>query len=752
MVPTAIANKSKSIHYLSAILCFAITIGISGLYLKGLMFDPNQHAPTFGGDGLTIHYNLQYHATYGTGTSLSSQYYPSTEAIFMTDAQGLLACVLAKLRNYFPGLPVYSVGISNFLIYWSNGLAAVMIFLCLVRLKIANNKLAVALAVLIALLSPQIHRQTCGHYALGYAFILPSVFYFLLHRKFSAGYIIKSILLAILLILLGLNNPYLLAISCSLLLACFGIGLIANFLGARTPYKILFLWLAVSIISLLVTQGILHSLDEVTDRVKVPFGFFENVASFKGLFYPDETWIAKPLSKLFSSGPNSFESRSYIGIIPLLILFSLPFTWFKRKKFFKSLFNDNNLGIIFLGSIAVLIFAFGEPFNQIKEWSLAHLGQVLQFRAPGRFSWVFYFGIALVASVHISKLLPHLLKRKYGGLILALVLLLWATDVHQFLSWRTENRIHHNAFSPDQLAPIYKVAADLRLDSSSYHGIYLLPTEHGWTDKVYHHGSWRSNYDGYRYSLATGLPLINGKLSRASLSNTLSSMQLVSNPLIKRPLLDKFSKDKSILILRAAEAELSPDENSFMAFSDTIYTSKDLILGRVDLAQMESTSSKDRLAAKASLNGLSQAILYEHYEENSSYAYAGTGSRLLIPGKQTVIKHPISIEDSQDTINMSLWYYADNSISGGPWWTAQVKSDTKVTTELREWSLNITDTQKGWLRVEFLLPVSESDTEIVLTSEYRNKAYIDELLIKSAKDTITFQDGDLFYYNNYLIE
>jgi len=39
-----------------------------------------------------------------------------------------------------------------------------------------------------------------------------------------------------------------------------------------------------------------------------------------------------------------------------------------------------------------------------------------------------------------------------------------------------------------------------------------------------------------------------------------------------------------------------------------------------------------------------------------------------------------------------------------------------------------------------------------LTSEYRNQTYIDELLIKSAKDTITYQDGDLFYYNNYLIE
>ncbi len=740
-------------HFLSTCLCFVLTIAICGIYMKGLMFDPNEHAPTFGGDGLTIHYNLQFHATYGKGTQLTSQYHPHTETIFMTDAQGLLAVVLAQLRPYFPGLPAYSVGISNFLIYWSNGIAACIIFLCLIKIKV-DNKLAIALAVLIALLSPQIHRQTCGHYALGYAFVLPTVFYFLVHKQLSQGYIIKAGLLTLLLITLGLNNPYLLAISCSLLLACFGVGLLASFFGFKIQKSVLFSWLAVALLSLFITQGILHSIDEVTDRVKVPFGFFENVASFKGLLFPDETWLAKPLSSLFSEGPNSFESRSFIGFIPLLVLLGLPITFWKKKRLWTSTFNEGNLAVIFLGSIAVLVFAFGEPFSLFKAWSLEHLGQVLQFRAPGRFTWVFYFAASLVTARYLSELLNRLQVRKKQSISLAIIiplLLVWSIDAHQFLSWRTKNRIHHNAFSPEQLQPYSKLTKELGIDTTNYQGIYLLPTEHGWTDKVYHDGSWSSNYNGYRLSVATGLPLINGKLSRASLSRTLNSMQLISNPLIKRPLLKELSSDKAILVLRAADQELKPHEASFFDEAEIVYSSKEYVLGKIEVQKLKENLAQKRTRATNFSDSIAAPLLYEHYESSKVKAFVGKGSRKLDVGKQTILAYPISV-DKNDSLNISLWYYADPSISGGPWWTAQSLSKGKVTEEQKTWSLNLTDTQKGWLRVEFLLPVTSEIDEIKLLSEYRNPAYIDELLVRRAKDTISLRRDDLLLYNNYIIE
>ncbi|MFT6486273.1 MAG: hypothetical protein ACJAWN_003011, partial [Neolewinella sp.] len=41
--------QSGTLVFLAAGLLFS-------LYFKGLMWEPNLHAPTFGGDGLTIHY------------------------------------------------------------------------------------------------------------------------------------------------------------------------------------------------------------------------------------------------------------------------------------------------------------------------------------------------------------------------------------------------------------------------------------------------------------------------------------------------------------------------------------------------------------------------------------------------------------------------------------------------------------------------------------------------------------------------
>ena len=741
-------------HFLLAILCFVLTIAVCGFYMKGLMFSPNQHASTFGGDGLTIHYNLQYHASYGDGVHLDSQYYPHGETIFMTDAQGLLACTLAKLRPYFPWLPAYSVGISNFLIYWSNGLAAMLIFFCLLKLNV-DPRLSVVFAVLITCLSPQIYRQTCGHYALGYAFTLPAVFYFLLHNEMNWSYAIKAVLLFFMLVVLGLNNPYLLAISCSMLLACSGIGLLAYLLKFRINLKMVFSWFAVALLALLVTEGILNSLDEVSDRVKVPYGFFKNVASYKGLLFPDKTWVSEVLTDLFDAKRNKSEDRSYIGFIPLMVLVILPFLLLIKRKFVIDLFRANNLAVIFLGSIAVLVFAFGEPFNQMKEWSLEHLGKVLQFRAPARFTWVFYYSISFVSVVLISKVFAHFKeKNKKGIIVMAFIpiLVFWSIDVNQFLHWRTKKKILHNAFSPEKLKPFHEISNDLSLDSVNYHGIFLLPTEHGWTDKVLHKGSWRSNYNGYQLSMASGLPLINGKLSRASLSNTLNSMQLISNPLIKRNLLDLLSKDKSILLLKAIDEKLSQGEVSLMEFSDTIYSNNDIVLAKVDLENLSKELKYLRATAFAYSKPSSKAILYDHYEESTAHAYVGKGCRLIKPGKQTFLKYELSPEYANDALNVSFWYYADPTISGGPSWTLKGMKEDKVETKSKIWALSLMDTQNGWLRVAFNLPIGKEFTELTLTSEFKHNSYIDELLIKRVNDTICHKVNESFYYNNILIE
>ncbi|MEL7162675.1 MAG: hypothetical protein AAFN92_18095, partial [Bacteroidota bacterium] len=218
------------------------------VYFQDLMLAPNHTAPTFGGDGLTIHYNLQWHATYGNGVYLDNQYLPYEESVFMTDAHALLATVLAALRPVFPEVGKYAVGISNVIVFWSNPLAIFFLFLSLRRLGLRWG-LALTFGVLIGLMAPQILRQM-GQYTLGFTFLLPVTFWYLLSYTDEKRYWLKSLGVAIMIYLIGLNNPYLYAIAVSFILACWGIGTLLQIVKKPLiPWSRLGHWLVVAVIT-----------------------------------------------------------------------------------------------------------------------------------------------------------------------------------------------------------------------------------------------------------------------------------------------------------------------------------------------------------------------------------------------------------------------------------------------------------------------------------------------------------------------
>ncbi|MBP9193874.1 MAG: hypothetical protein KBF57_04270 [Saprospiraceae bacterium] len=68
------------------VVILAIVLGwpMFGTYF----FHPNQHMYAFGGDALTLYYNVAYHACYGSGTHLSSMAYPDGELIFFNGCPG----------------------------------------------------------------------------------------------------------------------------------------------------------------------------------------------------------------------------------------------------------------------------------------------------------------------------------------------------------------------------------------------------------------------------------------------------------------------------------------------------------------------------------------------------------------------------------------------------------------------------------------------------------------------------------------
>ncbi len=104
-------------------------------------------------------------------------------------------------------------------------------------------------AVLTAMLSPQVMRQLAGHYALGYAFLFPLLLWYMLGegtRKLT----LRTLGMGLLLILIGLNNPYLLSISAAFLLACAGAALVHTLAGGGPWGRRILHWGALAVGSL----------------------------------------------------------------------------------------------------------------------------------------------------------------------------------------------------------------------------------------------------------------------------------------------------------------------------------------------------------------------------------------------------------------------------------------------------------------------------------------------------------------------
>jgi hypothetical protein len=736
-------------------------------YFDGLMLNPNQRAPTFGGDGLTIHYNLQYHATYGKGPFLTSQYYPHQESIFMTDAQGVLAVVLAELRDYFPGIAEYSAGISNVLVFWSNPLAAVLLFLLFFRLGVRPG-LAVVFALLVSMLSPQIYRQVCGHYALGYSWLFPLLLLYLFSAARGWRLTAFTALMIGVIFVLGLNNPYLFAITGAFILASLGLAFL--FWIFRKPLVLpsrLLHWLAVVVLSGASIMLVLASTDIVDDRVQVPYGFFTNTMKLKGLLSSPDV-LGADLANWIDGNEKDppRESRTFLGWVPMLFLLVSPMLWLLRgrlapvrrhKEEVKEavLLPQNPRIWLLLGSgFLTLIFSFGVPFDLFREWSYEHLGQILQFRAPARFAWPFYYALALATALTINLWWTHFSDRKSrpGQIAILLLLGVWGVQAHQYVSSSLNNRIHHNGFRPSSLAPLVDIAAEHGIDSTEFQGIFLLPTEHGWTDKLQHPGVWRSNYNGYQLSVITGLPLINGKLSRMSLAQSLASLQLVSHPLVERPLLEILDADRDVLLLSSQENELDPGEAKLFAAGTPIYSDKKLALRRISLAELRDLH---RVAVDSMMTNAVDTLgrTKRHaLTEPVGRTYFGNEGAKFPSGTSEIWNTPIDSTLWGDTVEVSLWTYADPSRSGGPRFNLRVfgQEDERIHKE-RRWTNESFDADRGWLRVSMVFAMPAGATRLALEGNFYYHYWLDEVWLRPLSEDICLEEGDQMLCNNFRV-
>lgn len=357
-----------------------------------LISSPNTYLLTGQGDGLKSYYVMKYHIENDSSyLHFTGMNYPFGEHIGYTD--GIPA--ITWLIQTIPFLKPHSIAIVHLSVFLSMLLSAVFVFLIFKKFNV-NQWFAVAASLGILLLQPQIHRMT-GHISLSYAVFFPLSWYLLIKYLEKPSKVIT--------VFLVLNPLFWFFIHAYLGFMIVIFYLVTFlYLGIRDRKKSKLVALkniAFTFLPLILFFSFIKLSDPITDRPKDPSGIFDYTASIKSVFLPSHPPLNSFYNSIFTdSNPVPWEGWSYIGLTTVIIIFITlvafivqSFAFNKEKK--SSIIPKQFVPYI-LSGILILIFSFGFPFIIFPEL-LDYLSPVKQFRALGRFAWVFYYVSTIIS-------------------------------------------------------------------------------------------------------------------------------------------------------------------------------------------------------------------------------------------------------------------------------------------------------------------------------------------------------------------
>jgi hypothetical protein len=718
----------------SMLLCFLVSYPIIDIHL----LNPNGHMYTYGGDALTIYYDMSYHVSHGSGTTFTGMNYPYGETIFMTDAQGALSIILSWINNNLFSISDYTVGIVNFLNSFSVLLCSFVIYY-LLRLFDVKYWIALIFSALITLLSPQMFRLI-SHFGLAYLFVIPLCFVWIITKYRNTDFKYYDILLFFFILFLTLNNPYLGFITASTIFISGVYIYIANKFVKRKLY-IAF----IGLLPLVLAYGYLKIIDKINDRIKIQWGYFDLKSSPEGIIAPKGSLLDGVL-KMFGkpSYEVDFEGLANFGIVTTVVLLTIIISLFLKKSNRLSFSAPKEFRPIIFSAFIFFIYSSGYlflPFD--NDFVEDKLGFLLMFKAVGRLIWPFYFAMTILAVLYLNHLSINLNKSVSIPIIL-LAAFIWNFEINSYVKPFFKDWNSHNFFSRSETDLLSKTLNENHIHADSFQAILSLPKIMTWTDNFCSEVNWSAQFNSMNISRTTGLPMINAMLSRMSIGQTAEKIELLANPLIAKAFVDKLPNKKDVLIVLGRDyPQLSSGEQFLVDISDTLYQQPNgftLLKLPIDKINNNKYQSDARKKLKDNLHQ-NVAHIYNGFENKSSpYSYFGKGAKLFHKGDYVILndtfRNPIS-----DKYTFSIWTRYDHLKYGIGWFTCEIKNNDgqelfKVTPDTRKSN----EVHGQWIRTELTFPV-ETNSSIRISFNTNRDIYIDELLIKP--DT-----ADIIIYNS----
>jgi len=564
---TPYLNNKKLQLLLTCLWAFCIT----AFTFSDIVFHPGSVMLSTSGDGAKNYYTYLYHILYEHGLWFGGMNYPFGEHLVFADAQPLLSVPLAALT----GVSIHqALAAMHLLIACSFMLGIVYTYLTLIRFRVAP--LAAALfATLIMMLCPQLIRIS-GHFALAYMSFVPMLFYYTLcyQEQQQRRYAVYLFLLGAVMYLL---HPYYVALV--LMWTLFYLFSYLVFGQKSRKEKLRHITPAVIALLLLLGACRLFMLvtDPVSDRPSFPHGAMAYGTRGLDIFTSAYSafWQLLREHNIVDKVCEGAEGMTYPGLAVLAIILILVFAGIlqltgKRKTAAGMAGTFREQRIWWLMSLLSLLLGMGVPFVWEMDWLLDYFSLFRQFRTLGRFIWLFYQLVTVLAVVclyHYHHSLRAKAQNTLAWLVLIIPVLFWSYESRGYVGFvqraAREGRYNYRFYDAD-IRGWHAFLEQQGMKPADFQAMLLLPYVHigseKWSVRGFANGIM---YSGFKASLELRLPVADVMMSRTSWSQTAGQVRIAGGPYADKPLLHS-GNDRPFLVLQSQTDSISADEQSLL--------------------------------------------------------------------------------------------------------------------------------------------------------------------------------------------
>ncbi len=515
-----------------------------------------------GGDAVKNYFTFAWHVKYDESwLHFAGSNYPYGEHVCYTDGHPIVSLLLGNF-DIVKNNPVATL---NLLMLFSHIIGVFVVFR-LIKLWGASRFIAALGSLSIIWLQPQIFRME-GHLSLSHVWVIPLCL--LLVTKFwNKRTNLNFSLLLLYSFLVFFLHPYL-GMMISMIPMCLGVCI---FLAARFKPQDKGYWLKMLVAGIgpvVLYLLFMKATDSHRDRPDIATGFLNFISGVDKVFVPNHPPFRHLISQIIKVEGQEWEAWAYVGVATMLILLiSLPMRIWKGPAIDQ---KDPFIRLILASSIIILLFSFGFPFAYGLEALLDKLTYVQQFRAPGRFAWVFYFTVIPFVFLILHGWSQRLLQTKFKAFAIIIPLMTFGLFIVEGYEAQKGVAIrvcsHSNYLENPELANVQKALADPKLKSTK--AIVPLPFFHFGSDFIGVNANDTTRVEAMSLALISRIPLVASANPRASLTESRNILNLFGPAISAKNLLSDLDSNTTFYLFQTNRVSEYPNTWYFPEDADT---------------------------------------------------------------------------------------------------------------------------------------------------------------------------------------